>query len=839
MSSLKERMAAFQSASNDEGVDFKKKSNSPVPNKSSPGKLKSPYKESDTASASKKSDTKKRSSKLKKKSSPGDDGEPTTPSKKKTPASKKVTPSPSSERKKTKKNFAVKKISTEQSAARSKSPMRVSPKNSTTAAPPPPKALSLLGQKNVIKHDVKAHVDSAVGMMKDKSKAKEVEDLIHKIQAADGFPQIRRLSVRDNDLVQTMTKVIGNDPSINKMEVDSDVRFDHLAKSFVVEFGESIRSNLHLKKLVIRGVELGNDFLSALSTSMESNFVLTHIDLSRNHLTHDGMVEFCQAMEHNDSCTEVHLQTQHSPIYEKAKDVVLEALKENKTLTAFEVDFKSKEGSEKLAGILKRNQDNPPTSVDPDEKLLRFFKNEAERAQELWEQRKAEEEMTQVKDDDWGYLYELACLFDKYRLQEEVEDVDDKKKPERSFSSPMKKVTRGAPGRAKSAPLEGMVGYTADGKFLNEEFISKYLKEIPEKETLIFDFCGQFKLFKRFPSTDPCRHTIVTKFVDALLSHPRSNELTGINMANSCCGNDFFIILADRCLADDSLLPNVHLINAETNYITEPGVVALSKCISSPTALKYLQVVRLENQKALMTSKAELALAKAMCVNRSVVRMSLRVRNLLERQQINKYVVRNVDFLRQARRRHAIETGTLQERKRTEMEQFFDKIAADDPSITEVNLVGNQRFLSLNEEEKLKAGAAFANNTHIKTVMMSTLQLDDKFAEALAKALETNSSIEKLLLDSNAIAGDGMKTLFSGLAKNSSIVEMQVQHQSKVTNSSDEELLPDILEPSKTITKLGIDLRNQLAKMKIDRKLNMNREVQRKLRAQVKKAPAS
>jgi hypothetical protein len=384
-----------------------------------------------------------------------------------------------------------------------------------------------------------------------------------------------------------------------------------------------------------------------------------------------------------------------------------------------------------------------------------------------------------------------------------------------------------------------MVVYTTDGKFLNEEFISKYLKEIPEKGTLIFDFCGQFKLFKRFPSTDPSRHTIVTKFVDALLSHPRSKELTGINVANSCCGNDFFTILADRCLADGSLLPNVHLINAETNYITEPGVVALSKCISSSTTLKYLQVVRLENQKALMTSKAELALAKAMCVNRSVVRMSLRVRNLLERQQINKYVVRNVDFLRQARRHHAIGTGTLQERKRTEMEQFFDKIAADDPSITEVNLVGNLRFLSLNEEEKVKAGAAFANNTHIKTVMMSTLQLDDKFAEALAKALETNSTIEKLLLDSNSFAGDGMKTLFSGLAKNSSIVEMQVRHQSKVTNSSDEELLPDLLEPNNTIIKLGIDLRNQLAKMKIDRKLNMNREVQRKLRAQAKKAPAS
>ena len=34
------------------------------------------------------------------------------------------------------------------------------------------------------------------------------------------------------------------------------------------------------------------------------------------------------------------------------------------------------------------------------------------------------------------------------------------------------------------------------------------------------------------------------------------------------------------------------------------------------------------------------------------------------------------------------------------MEQFFDKIATNDPSVTEVNIVGNLKYLSLNAEEK-------------------------------------------------------------------------------------------------------------------------------------------
>jgi hypothetical protein len=48
-----------------------------------------------------------------------------------------------------------------------------------------------------------------------------------------------------------------------------------------------------------------------------------------------------------------------------------------------------------------------------------------------------------------------------------------------------------------------------------------------------------------------------------------------------------------------------------------------------------------------------------------------------------------MDKLRQARREHAAKTGTLKERKRNEMETYFDKIADNtDPSITDVDIVG-------------------------------------------------------------------------------------------------------------------------------------------------------
>jgi hypothetical protein len=225
-----------------------------------------------------------------------------------------------------------------------------------------------------------------------------------------------------------------------------------------------------------------------------------------------------------------------------------------------------------------------------------------------------------------------------------------------------------------------------------------------------------------------------------------------------------------------------------------------------------------------------MALARAICVNRGIIRLSMRVRNLLEREQINKYVQRNLDFVRQARRHHAIQTGTLEERKRNEMEQYFDKIAANDPSITTVEIIGNLRFISLSDEERVKAGEAFAANTHVKSVKLSTLQLNCQFAIALGKSLETNTAIEKLNLDSNAIAGDGIKALFSGLAKNGTVQELQVRHQTKVVPSGDETSLSELLAPNVTLVKLGIDLRNLIAKSNLDKKMSQNNEVQRKAR---------
>merc|ERR1712127_1072589 len=168
------------------------------------------------------------------------------------------------------------------------------------------------------------------------------------------------------------------------------------------------------------------------------------------------------------------------------------------------------------------------------------------------------------------------------------------------------------------------------------------------------------------------------------------------------------------------------------------------------------------------------------------------------------------------------------------MELYFDGIAANESDIAEVELIGVQGFLALKHEERTKTGVAFSTNTSVKSVKMQLLQLDDSFAKAFGESISNNNTLKKVNIDSNVITGTGMKALFEGLSRNSSIDEFQVRHQKKPMATLDEEVLPDLLASNTSVLTLGVDVRNQLVRMKLDKIINANRDRVRKLRVETK-----
>ncbi|KAL7578973.1 hypothetical protein ACA910_019020 [Epithemia clementina (nom. ined.)] len=441
---------------------------------------------------------------------------------------------------------------------------------------------------------------------------------------------------------------------------------------------------------------------------------------------------------------------------------------------------------------------------------------------------------TADQDQDWDFLYQLALRYDQYRSQEAEESKNPNQKPVSTAreQAPKQRHEPGNKADIKKS-LEGIMGgtnFTVKGDWLTNDYFDQYLVEYPQFSTLTLDFQGQGKLFKRFDRKDDEQRMIATKFVQTLLQHPRSKEITALNMADALIPDIFLVTLAQQCMETKGL-PNLQVLNLESNLLGQDGVKALAECIADPQVWRYLQFLKLDNQKLPMGTDAEQSLGEALLRNPSLVAVSLRVQSGLARQQINNSVSANIDKLRQARRQHATQTGSLKERKRNEMEQYFDNLAANsDPSLTEVNFVGNVKFLGLNPAERIKTATAFATNTTVTTLKLVKLQLDDAYAQALGEALTKNTTLSKICLDSNSFSGVGINAILKGLGQNTSVSEFEIRHQSKTMSSSDEETLPAHLADNKTIVKLGVDVRTPLIKTQLERKTSENREYQRKLR---------
>ena len=461
---------------------------------------------------------------------------------------------------------------------------------------------------------------------------------------------------------------------------------------------------------------------------------------------------------------------------------------------------------------------------------------------------------TNPDKEDWKFLYELAQQYDAYKQQE----ADASKSQSKTKTSPGRfgqaaAAPTPAPGDTKAiknnlnnlfggggapgGPGGGMaaMNMNANGSFLNNKYFDQYLKE--HSSGVALEFSNETGLYRRFSRKDQEQRTISEKFAATLLKHPKAKKITQLNMSGALLPDAFLVALCQTCLSKGGL-PNLQVLNLESNDLTREGFEALAEIIAAPKkkGWKRLQILKLENQKKEISAGAEEVLGEAIVQSPSLIQVGMRAKGGVPKQQIANTVQANLDKLRVARRQHAARKGKLKARKRNEMEALFDAIASGrDKTITEVDLTENLRFLGLDESERTKTGAAFATNKTVTKVTMTKLKLDDDFAEAFGKALAKNKTLETVVLDSNSFSAGGVKALLTGLGKNTSVTNFQIRHQSKTMASSDEETLPDLLADNTTLVTLGTDVRNPLVKSKLDRKTNDNREIQRKKRVAQKK----
>ena len=222
--------------------------------------------------------------------------------------------------------------------------------------------------------------------------------------------------------------------------------------------------------------------------------------------------------------------------------------------------------------------------------------------------------------------------------------------------------------------------------------------------------------------------------------------------------------------------------------------------------------------------------------NTTLCKFGVDLRGTLAQTEVDRITARNRELARKARHEQGVGASTkppsasAKKLPKSQMHVFFEKVASNDPTVTSIDLVGDKLFLAMKPDDRNAAARGLSGNTHIKSVKMTMLQLDDAFCCELAGALRTNSTIEKINLDSNRIGAAGIQALLGALAENSVVTELQVRHQAKPMPTSEEDTLLPLLGSNSALVKLGVDLRSPKVQRELDQKLAGNRDRQRQVR---------
>ena len=655
-------------------------------------------------------------------------------------------------------------------------------------------------------------LNALVYKLKDTSLEEELVTLFKRIEDADGIPLQREPPLQANRITSNMIKVLRNDPDVTTLVVQEDKKFQEVDKCLPVEFAEGLRTNLHLTSAIITGVGLQDDFLIAIASSIRDNFTLENLILSNNCFTSNGLVEFCCCLGVNEALRTVDLRDQKNSVVllKEHEREAMEAVKSNKYIQVLQMDVATEKCKGQMKLAMERNLKSPKY-VNYDKKLLKQTEDEARNLEQLQDLNFMEKKLKQQFKKEVSLLSNLAhvALINKAEIESDDETV--------CFSK---------------APAERMLAeedMLSDGLLLDDHFVSNFIVDDPSSLGVIFDFSGQSSLFRKFGPTHEARETIVTRFVDILVNHSKADEMTRIIMRDSGCGDDFLIALCEKCQKQKQLLPKLFLLDLARNCLSDVGIAALSRCIGEKKSLRHLQVLRLQDQFTSINGKkmyfgleSEFMLTKALCQNMSMLRLSLNVRHLSEKQRIDGYLARNMELLDKA--------GTMKELSgkmraaRNDLEQQIDRLAENDPAVWHVDFSADQRFQFLKRKDVLTVAKALANNKFVTEVRLDRLQLNDEFAVQLGESIASNHAVRVLSLEGNEIGGRGVKAIISGLSKNRTLVEVNLRQQSEALSTADETEISGLLGGNDVVRELALDVENELVCEELSARLATNQQ---------------
>lgn len=165
----------------------------------------------------------------------------------------------------------------------------------------------------------------------------------------------------------------------------------------------------------------------------------------------------------------------------------------------------------------------------------------------------------------------------------------------------------------------------------------------------------------------------------------------------------------------------------------------------------------------------------------------------------------------------------------TNVEESLQRIKANDPTLTEVNLnnIKNIPIPTLKELAK-----AMERNTHVKKFSLAATRSNDPVAVAFSDMLRENKTLRSLNLESNFITGAGVQALVEALRDNDTLSEIKIDNQRQQLGTSAEMEIAKMLEQNTSIVKFGYHFTQQGPRSRAAAAITKNNDLVRRRRVE-------
>ncbi|XP_043933475.1 tropomodulin-2-like [Protopterus annectens] len=163
----------------------------------------------------------------------------------------------------------------------------------------------------------------------------------------------------------------------------------------------------------------------------------------------------------------------------------------------------------------------------------------------------------------------------------------------------------------------------------------------------------------------------------------------------------------------------------------------------------------------------------------------------------------------------------------TNVEECLQRIKANDPGLTDINLnnIKNIPIPTLKDFAK-----ALESNTHVKSLTLAATRSNDPVAIALAEMLRKNKTLKHLNVESNFITGTGIQALTEALRDNETLTEIKIDNQRQQLGTTVEMEIAKMLEENTTITKFGYHFTQQGPRARAAAAITKNSDLVRRKR---------